>query len=269
MERLSINEAWNETAAFVKREAGLLFPIAFLLVALPGAVVRLFAPQAAPGQLPEPGLWLPFMALSGIVAMIGTIALSYLALRPGASVGEALGVGARRFIFLLGATLLVALAALIVAVPVVVIAGAIAFSTGASTAGSSGIAVLLLVVLGLGAIALWVRLMLMTPVAAVEAGGPIAIIRRSWDLTRGYFWRLLGFVLLVVVAALVVTAVISALAGIVVVLIAGRPDPLTLSAILLGLVGALVQALFSMIFATLIARIYTQLAGHRSPDLFA
>ena len=29
MAKLSITEAWNETAEFVRREAGLLFPIAF------------------------------------------------------------------------------------------------------------------------------------------------------------------------------------------------------------------------------------------------
>lgn len=269
MARLSITEAWNETAAFVRDEARLLFPIAFLLVALPGGVLQLFMPPPpAPGAPPPLGAWLLIMPLSVVAAMIGTIALSYLALRPGASVGEALLVGARRFIFLLAATLLVALAAILAAIPLFAL-GALAFTGGATPEALAGFSLLVLLVVLLGMLALWVRLMLMTPVTAVEDAGPIGIIRRSWELTRGHFWRLLGFVLLVFVAALIVMAAVSAVAGILVMLLLGPPEPLTLSAILVVLVGSLMQALFSMIFATLIARIYVQLAGFASPDVFA
>lgn len=268
MAQLSITQAWNETAEFVKREARLLFPVAFLLVALPGAIVQLFAPPALPGSLPEPGMWMLLMPVTVVVAMIGTIALSYLALRPGASVGEALQVGARRFIFLLAASLLVGLGMLLVLVPLVALAGGLAFAGGPASGAAGAAVMLMLFLFMLAAIALWVRLVMMTPVAAVERAGPIAMIRRSWELTRGHFWRLLGFVLLVLVAALVVMLVIGSIAGIVVVLIAGRPEPLTLPAILLGLVGAAVQAVFSMIFATLIARIYAQLSGGGPGDVF-
>lgn len=270
MANLSITEAWNETADFVRREARLLFPVAFLLVALPGAVLQLFMPQPpAPGELPDAGLWLVFLPLAAMLAMIGTIALNYLALRPGASVGEALQVGARRFIFLFAASLLVALAAIVLAIPLIVVAGGLAFAAGPAAAGSAALASLLLVAMIVAMLAIWARLLLMTPVAAVEEAGPIRIIRRSWDLTRGHFWRLLAFALLVLVAAGVAMGVVSLLVGIVVTLLAGPPEPLTLSAILMALVAALLQALFTMIFATLIARIYTQLAGQPRSDVFA
>ena len=39
MANLSVTGAWNETMAFMKRESGLVLPIAFLLVALPAAYV--------------------------------------------------------------------------------------------------------------------------------------------------------------------------------------------------------------------------------------
>ena len=41
MANLSITTAWNETVAFIAREARLVLPIAFLLLALPGAAMQL------------------------------------------------------------------------------------------------------------------------------------------------------------------------------------------------------------------------------------
>ena len=47
MANLSITEAWNETVAFVTREAHLLFPVSFLLIALPAGLAQLLAPVPA------------------------------------------------------------------------------------------------------------------------------------------------------------------------------------------------------------------------------
>ena len=48
MANLSITTAWNETASFVQREARLLFPIAFLLIALPGGLFQMMLPATVP-----------------------------------------------------------------------------------------------------------------------------------------------------------------------------------------------------------------------------
>jgi len=106
--------------------------------------------------------------------------------------------------------------------------------------------------------------MLMTPVAAAEAGGPVAIIRRSWKLTSGHFARLLGFVLLLVVVVIVVSLVVSSLFGILVAAIAGRPEPGSVAALLLMLIGGVVNAAVGIVFTTMVARIYVQLAGATS-----
>ena len=81
MANLSITTAWNETAAFVQREARLLFPIAFLLIALPGAMLQALMPAAGArpaARSPAPGsLLIPVLILA---SMIGKLAISYLAL---------------------------------------------------------------------------------------------------------------------------------------------------------------------------------------------
>ena len=273
MTTLSISRAWNETAAFVAREARLLFPIAFLLVALPAGILQLMAPSptATPAeQVQAVLLLLPLALLAGILGLIGTIALSYLALRPGASVGEALQVGGRRFIMLFAAWLLIGLGMVAALIPLFVVAALLGGAGGRiePTSGAAVIFILLLLIYLAGFVALWVRLLLMAPVAAVENAGPIEIIRRSWDLTREHFWKLLGLVLLLILAALVVLFAVSTVAGILIILVAGPPQPGSGAMILLILVSALIQSAVSMIFATLAARLYAQLSGEDTPRVF-
>jgi hypothetical protein len=56
-----------------------------------------------------------------------------------------------------------------------------------------------------------VKLLYVVPVLTVEQLGPIASLKRSWALTRGAFWRTLGYYLL---AALAVSAVGSVASGV-------------------------------------------------------
>ncbi|HET9428683.1 MAG TPA: glycerophosphoryl diester phosphodiesterase membrane domain-containing protein [Allosphingosinicella sp.] len=261
MASLSISQAWNETAAFMKREAGLILPIALLLLAVPGAAMQLAMPPApAPGQTPEAGAWLLLIPVVMFASIVGTVAISFLALRPGTSVGEGLQVGLRRFLPVFIASLLIGLAALLVMIPLAAIFMGGAIASGNPTAAGGSLLLFLLLATCI-ALAFWVRLMLMTPVAAAENAGPIAIIRRSWALTAGHFWKLLGLVLLMLIVAMVVIFAISALVGIFVFMLAGPPDPGSTSFILMTILSALLSAIFSAIFVTLLARVYAQLSG--------
>src|SRR5438445_323180 len=47
------------------------------------------------------------------------------------------------------------------------------------------------------------RLSLVAPVAAMESGGPLQLVRRSWILCHGATWRLWGVLLLMFVASIV------------------------------------------------------------------
>ena len=268
MANLSITTAWNETASFVQREARLLFPIAFLLIALPGGLLQMFMPVAVPGQPPQVGAWLLLIPVAIVASMIGSISISYLALRPGASVGEALEVGARRFIMLFAASLLIGLAAIILFVPLVLIIGGGAAMGGTPSVAMVGLIGLFAIVFLVVVLAFWVRLMLMTSVAAAENSGPIGIISRSWELTSGHFWKLLGFVLLAFVVFMVISMVVGAIGGIAIVLMAGQLEPGSFATFLVMLVGALVNMVMTVYFTTLLARIYLQLSGSGRESIF-
>src|SRR5580765_4017813 len=124
--RLSVSTAWDETAALAKRKAWRLFLIAFSLLSLPAAILRLIAPVTAPGHLPEAGSWLLLVPIVTVASLIGAVAISRLALRPGEGAAAALAAGLRRCAPLLGAALLVGFAGAALTIAAILLAAAIA-----------------------------------------------------------------------------------------------------------------------------------------------
>lgn len=261
MPALSITDAWNETSAFMAREGRLVLPVGFMLIALPGAIIQVATPTAQPNELPEPGLWLALVPFALVATLVGNLAISVLALKPGMSVGEAIQQGARRFLPVLGAALLIGLASMLAMAPVVVVAALAAAALGAPALAA--IPVLLVVPL---LVFLWTRLLLANPIGAVESGGPVAILKRSWELTAGRFWRLFGFLILLLVVAMVASGAVAAVGGTLITLSFGPPRPDSLSFYLVLILSTLVQAVLASVFAVMVARIYAQLAPpERSP----
>ena len=267
MAALSITTAWNETTSFVGRHGSTLFIVAFALVALPSVAFQALGPgQMAPGDTPQIGLWLLFIPVLAILTVAGTIAIAALALGRENVIGAAIAHGFRRTLPLLGASILVGLAAMVLLLPLFLLLGVTPEGLSEPSPANVGGAALAMLVLLVVFLFAWVRLMLMTPVAAAEGLGPIGIIRRSWGLTSGRFWKLLGFVMLFLVAALVVMMVVTLILGLIITLVAGPPDPGSVAALLLLLIGGIMNAVFVVFFTTMTARIYAQLAGGRDPS---
>ncbi|NJC33038.1 hypothetical protein GGR88_000512 [Sphingomonas jejuensis] len=261
MQSLSIDRAWTETRQRVFANAALLWPIAFTLLALPGVIFQYLVLQprleafAASGNTDFTvfeGSWylwgLPVIAL----LIVGTVAVLLLTGRSGVSVGEALAVGLRRSVPLFIAMLLLG-----------VVAGAAAGVIGGiltATMGAVGAAIgrlLLLILFAYGG----VRIGFLSPaVAAYEGVGPIAILRRSWALSRGNFWRLFGILLVLVVVSFIVSVFVTIVFGIVVSLASGgQPGPV--GTLLTLLVSGLLNAVISVFFTVMAGQIYRQLAG--------
>ncbi|HEX8191324.1 MAG TPA: hypothetical protein VF552_00345 [Allosphingosinicella sp.] len=272
MTKLSLNDAWNDTAAFVKREWRLLVPIALLLNALPMAFAMAMMPQFTPERVPEPGLWLFAIPVAAFIGIIGNVAISWLAMSPGRSVGDALRRAFSRFLPLLGLYFMVGFAIVLLFLVVATIAALLVpgLDLQAPSPGAVvGFALLLLVVMVPILLFISVRLMLAAPIAAAEEGGPIAIAKRSAALTKPVFWTLLGFLILSSLLAGIIQAVANAIVGIPILIVAGPPEPGGISNLLILLVGALVSTVVTVYLATMVARIYLRLTGHGEADVFA
>lgn len=259
--KVSIGSAWSEAIAFITREARLLAPVVLGLILLPAVVTSMVQPQVAPGETPEPGSWMLIAFVMLMVMLLGQLAIVVLVDGWRGSVGEAIGRAARRLPTLLLAGLLVFVPLIILASVALAIAGVASGSTGQITPKSlsgPGLLVLLLLVVGL----LFITVRLLTLIALVARGqdGPLASLKSAFRMTRGQFWRLLGFLLLSMIVFLVVLAAAGAVFGSVIALALGPPEPWTVSLLLVALVGALVQTAFVTIYTAMLARITAQLA---------
>jgi hypothetical protein len=106
-----------------------------------------------------------------------------------------------------------------------------------------------------------VRLILAVGVASAESAGPVQILKRSWALTAGNWWRLLAFLLLFIVAVLCVLVAVGVIIGLLVALVVGAPTGMTLSRLIVVLVSQLAAGAVTAAFIVMIARIYLQLSG--------
>lgn len=255
MAYLSITSAWNETTAFVKREGKLLFPVAFALLALPAIVFQYFAPEQNPAQPPEAGPWMWLLIPFIVLTIWGTLTLTTLALRPGTVVAEALASAGRRLPVAIGAALLLAIGGALLFVPI-----QLAFLATASR----GVLIVGVCALAVAVVVVGVRMAMLNPVAAAEPGGPIMLIRRSWTLTSGHFWKLLGFLVLALVLIIVLSIAVTAIGGILAALIGGAIGDTGVTKLLILLLGGLLNAILSVYLVVTMARIYAQLAGEPS-----
>lgn len=259
-ERLSISRAWDETRARVAADGKLLTIVALALIALPAAIAGLITPPPGLSGL-EPPSWMPLLTLLvALIGIVGQIAIIRLVLGP-ISVGEAIGRGFRRLLAAFLAFLLFGIAMAIILIPLILLMVSPdelqSAAHGTPTPGAGGavlVAVLVVVVIA-------ARFQLTMAVATAEEGGPIRILRRSWDLSKGHYWRLLGFLLIVLVTAFVVLLISQLLAGILAKTLFGDISPFSVAALVVALVTGVAQAAFSTVVSVMLARIYVQLSG--------
>jgi hypothetical protein len=128
-----------------------------------------------------------------------------------------------------------------------------------SKAGEPSPSLLLLLIVLL--VVTFAVLQLVFPVAAAESGNPLRLASRSWQLSRGNYLRLLGFVCSVFLGLGVVLLAVQLSVGSVVALTLGPPNPGSVLALVIGLVSGVLQAGFTVLTATMLARMYLQLAG--------
>jgi hypothetical protein len=260
---LSISRAWEETKRVVAHDGRLIASIALALVALPTAVSSLIDPNGVAGPSSPPSM-IALMTVASLLALAGQLALIRLALGPSITVGAAIAHGLKRMpIYLLSAILIVA-ALMLLAIPfgLAFAALGVPLESGERTRLPMTPGVTLAIILFLALVLFFgVRMLMTAPVASAENAGPLAIIRRSWTLTAGNWWRLLGFLLVFFLGAVVVLVAVNAATGAIAAVALGPIEPMSASALLVALVGAVANAAITGLFAVMLARIYVQLAG--------
>lgn len=258
MAKLSLSKALVESRAVASRDGKLIAAVALALFYLPAVIAGVVKPRSE--GLPQSGGELALMALIAIVGVVGQLAVIRLALGGRASVGEAIGQGLRRAPAYVAASLIWLLPLIVV---LIVTAGNALRAPETATLGRAlGVLVVLGVMLFLS-----VRMLMSSSVAVGEAANPVEILRRSWALTAGHWWRLLGFLLGFLVVAVIALTAVGAVAGVASALLLGEPQPMSLAALLNAMLVELVTTLVTVAFVVMLARIYAQLAGPAHADV--
>ena len=263
MPTISLTSLWDETRAYLVREAGLLIPVALGTIGLAMVILFLAVPEqqaAGPVKPTPPGPWMIWLIPYFLLLVGGMLSLSALAIRPGMSVREALVLAGRRLAPALAALLFLAFSGMLLLLllgRVIAIVGRL-IGLGTVQAASLGMAIAIPVLLMIA-----VRFLFLLP-ALASGQGVAAALRSSWRLSAPLKWRLLllwlGFGL---IALLLLATVEFGVGSILLLLARVAGDPL-LGQRLVQLMVALLSSLVQLAWLSYVARLYARLAGSSS-----
>ena len=262
MSALSISNAWEETKSLLARDGRLFASVALALIVLPAVLLGVVDPRVLQGDQ-APGWLILLIVVVSLISMAGQLALIRLTMGPSVTVGGAIGHGLRRLPIYVVSVILLAIASAILFVPLAMVAVALGmnFTPGAEAAAMGAGFVLLVLIFLILLLVLMTRFLITMPVASVERAGPLTILKRSWDLTRGHWLKLFGFLIVFLIAALIILAAVAAVLGSLTALLFDARGPLTLGALIESLLSAIITGALSVLFTLMLARIYVQLSG--------
>jgi hypothetical protein len=252
--RVSIGTAYGEAAAFVRREKRLIAPLVLALLVLPVTLAQLVQPANPFDGSDDSRTWFGIAAIAFLIGLIGQMAISRLAMVPNRSPGEAIGDALRRAPAVFVGFLLFGLCVSLALIPLIVID--MMATGGGKEVGASPFIQTLSILL---AFAVVPKILPMPALAMDEAGGPWRLLKRSWNATRGQYWRLLGFFLLFLLASQVLVRATTAVVGTFATLLIGAPHPMSVAQLLVALATGLVQGIVGALYAAMLGRIAVQL----------
>ena len=256
---VSIGTAWSEAAAFVRREKKLLAPLVLALMVVPATVSQLVQPSnpfAGPDGF-QP--WMAIAALALVAGLVGQMAVSRLALGWHGSLGEAIVMALKRL-----ATVIAAFILFFLCLGLLLFPGIVVLTLAGGAAGTAQLANFLTL---LAVFAAAPKILLAPAIAMDRQLGPWALVKATWQATRGHYWRLLGFFILFLAASLIFAMAASSVVGTIATLALGKPDPMTVSRLTIALAGGLVQGVVATIYAAMIGRIVAQLPGRSTEGM--
>lgn len=258
MAKLSLSKAWDETRDAVARDGKLIATVALAMFFLPGVIVGVIEPAANP--FPATAREAAVMILVGLIALVGQLAIIRMALGSRLTVGEAIGHGARR-------APVYVVAGLIWAGPLILAAVLIGPEIWAAPQNATGGQALAALVILLVLLFVGIRMMMTSSVASAESAGPLEIVRRSWQLTAGHWWRLFGLMCIFLLLMIVAMAAVGAVIGIVSRILFDPIEPMSVGALFIAVCTQLVSAIFTTGLLVMLARIYVQLSAPASASV--
>ncbi|OAN66811.1 hypothetical protein A7X12_09295 [Sphingomonas sp. TDK1] len=258
---------WDRTSAFVGERFGALATVALAAFVVPGVVstwLQVLSGTAGYGARVVLGA---IVLLLSLPSVWGSLTIIALATGEG-SVGTAGGLAVRRLPATVIVSIVLGLAAALLAVPVPLLLAARGYDIAAMAAGQAGamtvdaqtssmVALYVLVLTPVLLIAL-TRLILINAVVLRE-GALFGAIRRSWTLTRRHGWRIFGMLLLFALVGGIARLAARTVFGSVFTLLFGGGGGLTTAFLLTAIVTTCIQAVVMLLLAAFEGKLYVAL----------
>lgn len=251
--------AWTDGMTMLKANRPVLTVLAGLFFLVPQVLMSALVPDiaqdlegeaAAKAAMEVFASWWPLILTCTLVQAAGMLTvIVLLADRTRPTVRDAIGRAFRLMPSYVAATLIlmagVGLCALLILVPLTLAAGQ----------AGAGIAMLPILLA-----ALWVnvRTITLAPLIGAEReSNPFDALRRSWALTAGRGGRILFFMAMFVVAAMVISIVATAIPGAILIAVLGQDT----GGAIAGLIEGFVSAALLLVWSVVVLAIYRQLAA--------
>ena len=262
----TMSTVWDRTTEFLSDNLASVTPIALLGIFVPLTLLGNLMPlMKSDGQIADLTIGVIALLLS-LVTIWGGIAITALAFDPPAGRSAAVATANRRFLPVLGISLLTALIALVLVMPIGVALGMSDMDMTALAAGRqpapptnaggvrfAGLYFLVLVPFLLWAYARFV--LLITPIMVMERRG-FGVYGRAFVLTRRIGWKVIGLILLYAIVSWVASAAANTVFGSVFRLLIGGEGAVTLASVLTHIVVAATSTIFSVLATAFVAKLY-------------
>jgi hypothetical protein len=259
---LPVSEIWEDTMAFVQREWGLLAPVSLALLGLSSVAAELAGKAMGPdGPVGGPAWAVMVFMGSVLLSQFGQLAIMALALTPGQSVGEALGVAARRMPKLIAITLILSFIVVLAALPLAIILVSNGVDLG-TTPDRLPFSATLGVFVFMGVLAwMFVRLLPLNALLVDKDPGIGDTLKHSFGMTRGHGTILLGLSALYLLISLITTGAATFVVGSAFGLL-GQAAGVPYAGPLMGaLAGGMIAAGLGAISNVFLTRVYLKLRG--------
>jgi hypothetical protein len=257
---LPVSAIWDETRAFVQREAKLLVPVALATLAIGSAGTELASDMSRTTGGMSAGI-LVILLMSLLLVALGQLAILAMVLKPGISVGESLSRGLSRLLKVIGFGILSLLVVMLVFGPLLFILQRAGYDPMANPPQLPAWATFY-TFFALGALAwLGVRFYTFTALIMDREIGMADAMRQSFAQTRGHALVLLGVIMLFLLVGQLTQLAAGSITGILFGFLAKAAGQVLAGKVMVALAVGMVAAALGVIATVFSAFAYRYLSG--------
>lgn len=259
---VKMGTVWDRTTEFLGEHLSAVLPIALLAIFLPAAVQTSIEPLARHSDTAKLTVNAASLLFS-VLSLWGQLAIVALVLDPAAARGGATRIATGRLLPMICVAVLLLLGALLLILPIPIVLGVSGYDLRAAMNGqaaavppnAAGFIVLYSLVLLPAFLFLTARLALVTPLVVAERLGT-RVFARSFALTRGIAWKIIGVVVLLAIVAIVSVLAVRTVFGSILQLIAGGDGDVTIATVLTAVLVSVVSTGFTVLATAFTAKLY-------------